>query len=242
VNLSVQLYTVRNQMAEDLRGTLAQIREIGYRYVEGGSLADRGVEFWQRTLAELDLKMSGMHVGIEALESDASAAIDEALAVDCPFLIVPWLPEDRRRDYASLARSLEEIGRQCRDRGVRLAYHNHDFELLDGGLDTLYGASDPDLVHAELDVAWVAIGGQDPVDWIAKLGPRASLIHLKDYDPAKTPVWQAAGQGVIDWDGVLRACDDAGVEFGCAELDEYDGNPIDALRLSYRFFASRGLS
>jgi sugar phosphate isomerase/epimerase len=157
-------------------------------------------------------------------------------------VIVPYLGDDRRGDWAAFGRQLNGIGRPIKDAGLQLAYHNHDFEFVNNGLETLYASSDPELVKAELDVAWVAIGGGDPVQWVRNMGSRAPLIHLKDYDPSKNPQWQPGGQGLIDWTGVLAACKDTGAEFGVVELDLYAGDPLDAARMSYEFFKSKGLS
>jgi sugar phosphate isomerase/epimerase len=241
VRLSLQLYTVRDQLAQDFRGTLEKVREIGYEFVEGGG-GDHSADEWRATLDSFGMKVNGFHCPIERLETDVTGPIEEARALGCEYVIVPWLGEDRRGDWAALGRQLNEIGRQVKDAGLQLAYHNHDFEFVNDGLKTLYASSDADLVQAELDVAWVSIGGDDPAAWINEMGSRAPLIHLKDYDPAKDPQWQPAGQGVIDWDGVLAACDRAGAKFGVVELDLYAGDPLDAARISYQFFRARGLA
>ena len=127
-----------------------------------------------------------------------------------------------------------------------MAYHNHAFEFTRGsngrlGLETLYDSTAPDLVKSELDVAWVQIGGGDPAAWIERLKGRIPLIHLKDYNPDMTPQWQPGGEGVVDWNAVLAAAKNVGVEFGAIELDESPGDPVEAVRSSYRFFSGRGL-
>ncbi|HSI71731.1 MAG TPA: sugar phosphate isomerase/epimerase [Fimbriimonas sp.] len=241
MRLSLQLYTVRDHLANDFRGTLEKVREIGYEYVEGGGGATSAEE-WRSTLDSIGLKVNGFHCPIDQLEKDVTGPIQDAKTLGCRFVIVPWLGDDRRGDWAAFGRQMTEIGRKIKDAGLQLTYHNHDFEFKDNGLETLYASSDPDLVQAELDVAWVSIGGGDPVEWIRRMGKRVPLVHLKDYDPTKTPQWQPAGQGVIDWDGVLAACQGAGVEFGPVELDLYDGDPLDAARISYEFFKARGLN
>jgi sugar phosphate isomerase/epimerase len=219
MRLSLQLYTVRDHLSRDFRGTLERVREIGFEYVEGGG-GGHGAAEWRSTLDAVGLKCNGFHCPIETLEKGTESAIDDAKTLGCDFVIVPWLGVDRR---------------------LQLCYHNHDFEFPDG-LSTLYANSDPGLVKAEIDVAWVAIGGDDPVAWIQRMGSRVPLVHLKDYDPSKTPRWQPGGQGVIDWDGVLAASRGAGSEFGVVELDEFAGDPLEAARLSYEFFRSKGLS
>ena len=100
----------------------------------------------------------------------------------------------------------------------------------------------PDLLKAQLDLAWVHIGGADPVEYIHRFADRTPMVHLKDYDPALTPQWRPAGQGILDWDGILTACQEVGVEYGSIELDESPGAPIEAVRESFNYFSSKGLS
>ncbi len=240
MRLSLQLYTVRDHMANDFRGTLEKVREIGYEYVEGGG-GSQSAEEWKSTLDAIGLKVNGFHCPIERLEKDVHGPIQEAKTLGCDFIIVPYLSDERRGDWAAFGRQLNGIGREIKDAGLQLTYHNHDFEFKDNGLETLYASSDPELVQAELDVAWVAIGGGDPIEWIRRMRSRVPLVHLKDYDPSKNPQWQPAGEGLIDWDGVLAACKDAGVQFGAVELDLYSGDPLEAARISYDFFKNKGL-
>lgn len=163
-----------------------------------------------------------------------------------PFVIVPYLVEADRHDYSKLAGILTPIGTKLKEKGLVLCYHNHDFEFQmqndETGLEVLYSKTNPNLVQAELDLAWVAIGGQDPVATIQKYANRLPLVHLKDYDPDATPRWRPAGEGVMDWDACLAACNDAGVQFGAIELDESPGDPLDAVAKSFEFFYGKGLS
>jgi sugar phosphate isomerase/epimerase len=144
--------------------------------------------------------------------------------------------------WDQVGKSLEPIAAKVKEAGIRFAYHNHAHEFEGDGLDKFYAATDPELVLAELDLAWVHIGGQDPAAYLRKMGKRAPLVHLKDYDPNEKPQWRPAGTGVLDFDSILAACDELGVEYGAIELDESPGDPIDAVRQSYEFFKSKGLS
>jgi len=91
-------------------------------------------------------------------------------------------------------------------------------------------------------LAWVSIGGADPVDYIHRFADRTTQVHLKDYDPTKTPQWRPAGQGILDWDPIIAACLEAGVQYGSIELDESPGDPIEAVRESFNYFAAKGLN
>lgn len=247
MRLSLQLYTVRDALAEDYVGTLRRIKEIGLEYVEGaGNYGGGSPEEGKKILDDLGLKASGSHVGLDRLQHHLDEVIEEHQTMEIPFVIVPYLVEADRNDYTKLAGILTPIGMRLKEKGLTLCYHNHDFEFAmqndETGLEILYSKTNPNLLQAELDLAWVAIGGQDPVATIERYSDRLPLVHLKDYDPDATPRWRPAGEGVMDWDACLAACAAAGVQFGAIELDESPGDPLDAVEKSFRFFYGKGLS
>lgn len=247
MRLSVQLYTLRDPLSRDLRGTLEKVREIGFEYVELAGLQGQSAGEWRTMLSELGLQASGAHVPLDSLETDIDAVAEDAHALGIRYVIVPWIGEARYANgWDAFARTLEPLGRRLREKGLQLAYHNHAFEFTSvaddkNGLDLFYETADPELVKAQLDLAWVAIGGGNPAVYVRKLRDRVPLVHLKDYDPDATPQWVPGGKGKVDWIQCLHACDEVGVEFGAIELDESPGEPLDAVRESYRYFAERGL-
>ena len=246
MRLSVQLYTVRDALAQDYVGTLKKLRDIGLEYVEGaGNYGGGTAEEGKALLDDLGLKVSGSHVGLDALQNDLDAVIANHKTLGCPYVIIPFLGSDDR-DYAKLAATVAPIGTRLKAEGLTLCYHNHDFEFVevDGttGLDLLYARTNPNLLQAELDLAWIKIGGQDPAAYIRKYATRTPLVHLKDYDPSQKPQWRPAGEGVMDWDACLAACKEANVQFGAIELDESPGDPVEAVRKSFDYFKAKGLS
>ena len=243
MRVTLQLYTVRDQLTEDLEGTLQKVMAIGLEYVELAGPFDKSAQEWKSMLDGLGLKVSGSHAPLDTLDSDIDGVIADAKILNNPYVIVPWVSKDRvAGKWDEFGKQLEGYGRKLHAAGIGLAYHNHDFEFADGGFEKLYEASDPALVKAELDVAWIAIAGQDPAAWIKKLSGRVPLLHVKDYDKSKTPQWTPAGQGKVDFDAVLAEAKAAGVEFCGIELDESPIDPIEAVKQSYAFFVSKGLS
>lgn len=243
MRLSLQLYTLRDSLAEDLKGTLDQVAEIGLKYVEFAGFYGLSAEEWRTLADERGLSFSSAHIGYEQLTSEFDKVVADAKVLGLTTVIIPWIGKEYYENgWASFGKLCEPIGEKLKAEGLRLAYHNHAFEFETDGLDGLYGAVSPDVLKAQLDLAWVSIGGHDPVATIQKFADRTPMVHLKDYDPTKTPQWRPAGQGILDWDPILAACEAAGVEFGAIELDESPGAPIDAVRESFQFFSSKGLS
>jgi sugar phosphate isomerase/epimerase len=242
MRLSVQLYTVREHLASDWRGTLEKVKNLGIPYVEIAGMYDRSAEEWRKTLDELGLKASGSHIGLDQYDNDLDGVVATAQTIGFNQVIVPWIGEDQYgAGWDKFAEKMNAIGAKVKAKGLKLAYHNHAFEFKNDGLDLFYRTANPDLVAAELDLAWVAIGGGDPVAWIKKLGSRVSALHLKDYDPQAKPQWVPAGTGKVDLKGCVEAGKAAGVEFGIIELDESPGDSLQAVAQSAAYLQSLGL-
>src|SRR5215212_1874696 len=230
--ISLQLYTVREEIAGDMAGTLRRISEIGYPAVEFAGYGDLSPDDLRTILDDLGLRTSGAHVPFDSWETDPGAVITDMHTLDCAHAILPIAPPEYRRDKAVVARlaaSLNRWGELCTQEGVTLSYHNHDFEFASlGGTtmwDVLVRETDPGLVHFELDLYWVRYGGADPEPLLQNLGDRIPLVHLKDMASNDQRSDLPVGEGTMPWRGLLRAADAAGVQWYVAEQD----NPRDAL-------------
>jgi sugar phosphate isomerase/epimerase len=245
MRVTLQLYTVRDPLSQDLVGTLRAIRDIGFEYVELAGDYGKSAAEWSDMLGELGLRVSGSHIGLDTLQSNLDGVIADAKTIGMPWIVLPWLGADQRADYAALGETLESIAQRLNAEGLGFAYHNHDFEFTKNeqgeyGLDELFAAA-PSL-QSELDLAWVKIGGADPADYLEKYRGRMAVVHGKDFDPARTPRWVPAGQGILGYDDLLPACLASGAEFIAVELDESPGDPLEASKASFEFYRSQGLS
>jgi sugar phosphate isomerase/epimerase len=244
VRLSLQLYTLRNPLASDLEGTLRSVKEIGLEYVELAGTYDRTPETWHGLLEDIGLRASGAHIGLSQVENDFDGVVSLAKTLGFKYVIVPWAdPSDYADGWTAFGKRLQPIGARLREVGLQLAYHNHDFEYKNGdGLAEFYAAVPSEDLVAEVDAAWVKIGGHDPVAIIQSLSGRVPLVHLKDFDPTKTPQWRPAGQGTMDLATIIPVANEAGAEFGVIELDESPGDPLQAVRESAEFLRAQGLN
>jgi sugar phosphate isomerase/epimerase len=230
--ISLQLYTVREETARDMPATLRRISEIGYPAVEFAGFGGLSTEDLRTILDDLGLRVSGAHVPFDSWETDPEAIITDMHTLDSAHAILPMAPPEQRVDeaaVASLARSLNSWGELCRQEGVTFSYHNHDFEFAPlGGTtmwDILVRETDPELVYFEVDLYWVRYGGADPEPLLLELGDRIPLVHLKDMGSDERRSDLPVGEGTMPWNGLLRAADAAGVQWYVAEQD----NPRDAL-------------
>jgi sugar phosphate isomerase/epimerase len=217
-NLAVQLYTLRTlQTPPD--AIMASLAEIGYQGVE---LAGN---FGLSAPALRDILQRHKTLGNDVL-------------------VVPWLPEALRGSTAAswqqLGERLAKLARRCAHANMKLMYHNHDFEMvvIDGrpAIDWLMEAAGP-AVGFEIDLAWVQAGGQDPAAMLRRYTGRASRVHAKDWNAAQRDIADV-GAGSVDWDEVLTAAADAGVEWLIVEHDR-PADPLASVGASYAFLAGK---
>jgi sugar phosphate isomerase/epimerase len=245
--LSIQLYTLRS--LGDLDRILDAVAEAGYRHVETvGSHLDNVADTRAR-LASRGLKTSSGHVSLAALRERPAAVIDacRTLGFDCLFM--PSVPLEQRSMDAAGWRALgHELGRmaeRCARDGVRLGYHNHNWELAEkengrNALELLFEAAGASPLTWQADVAWLVRGGAEPKTWIERYRDRLIAAHVKDIAPAGRNLdqdgWADVGSGVLDWRDLWRACRAAGAKWMVVEHDR-PADPAATARACYRFLS-----
>lgn len=238
----IQLYTVRASMATDVPGTLRAIAGIGYKEVEIAGYGDHSPQQVRDLLDDLNLKSPSSHVDAVTIRDDPLSLIEMATALGNDYLTIAWLnPDDRQSldDYKHWAETFNHAGEVCRENGIRLAYHNHDFEFLsiDGQVpfDILLSETDPALVDFELDMFWVRKGGQDIVNILNRAPGRFTMAHIKDMDEQGNMV--EVGTGVIDFESILGNEAAIGLRHLFVEHDQ-PSDPFKSAAISYLGLAS----
>ena len=241
--VGLQLYTVREAMRRDLAGTLQAVAAIGYREVEFAGYFDHPAADVRALLDRHGLRAPAAHVPWERTGDDWPAALAEAKAVGHEWVVVPWLPEDARRTLDDWRRTAERLNRAAataRDAGLRLGYHNHDFEFATTGgqlpYDVLLAETDPALVSFELDLYWIVRAGQDPLAYLSRHANRFRLVHVKDSAGPPDHRMTEVGAGVIDFARILPAAERAGVTHFFVEHDQ-PADPMASVRASYAALA-----
>jgi sugar phosphate isomerase/epimerase len=224
--IALQLYTVRRLLAVDLPGTLAAVAGAGYRSVELAALHDVPADTLARHLDDAGLAPVASHEGIDRLRSDPRAVTRRLRELGCPRVVVPWMPPADRESAGTVkqfAAELAELAGVLAGEGLRLGYHNHDFEFapVDGttAFDILLAELPPE-VELEVDVYWVSVGGREPVAAIGAAGDRVRMLHMKDRAPGAAVHDAPAGSGVLDFPAIVEAGRASNVEWYVVELDE----------------------
>ena len=141
--VALQLYSVRDELEADFEGTIAKVRKFGYDGVEFAGLYGRSAEQVRKILADAGLTPVSAHVPLDELLGDTQAVVATYKEIGCKYIVVPYLPEDRRPGTEGFDRTIEDIKKiadVCNAQGVRLLYHNHDFEFkkLDGNMRSTF--------------------------------------------------------------------------------------------------------
>jgi sugar phosphate isomerase/epimerase len=258
-HISIQLFTLRDQLAIDLEGTLAALAEIGYTRVEHAGFVGRTVTEFKAALDAAGLWASSGHVLIPQPFDPAawSASLADAKVLGSKFIVNPFFGIDfatgevtrTTAPWRAFARDLNLAGRMARDAGLKLGYHNHNWEffrLTDNpsrtAYDVLTEATDPDLVHLEMDLFWVTRGARDPVDLIRQHRGRVLQFHVKDLNQAGS--FADPGEGLMDFARIFRHSGEAGVIEYIVERDDAGSPPrepadaLDTARVGYRFLST----
>jgi sugar phosphate isomerase/epimerase len=236
--LGIQLYTMRSVMEHDFDGTLASVSALGYREVEFAGYYGRTPAQIRETLAKYHLTSPSSHIPLPASDAAWEHALADAKAIGNEWAVIPWLDPSLRKtpdDWHRLAARLNQLGASANKAGLKLAYHNHDFELARNGdgtfLDLLAAETDPKRVNFEMDVYWVHKGGGDPLAFFKKYPGRFPLLHLKDASPAPEQRIVDVGSGVIDYKRILVAGRAQGAKHAYVENDQ-PADPLASARAS----------
>jgi sugar phosphate isomerase/epimerase len=236
--LGLALYTLRDDCARDPEGTLAAVAEMGFEGVELYDLFGRDPRTVRALLDELGLVVCGRHAGLELIENGLDELTIELRELGSDRLVLAWIPPPPSSlEAEQIVARIAEAAAHVRDAGLRLGFHNHDGELrvLDDGrtvLDRLLELDD-ELLFLEIDLGWAWFAGVDPVELVARVAPRAPLVHVKDLAGASEPRFVPVGDGDVGYASVLPAIRERGIEWLLVEQDETDGSALDAVRRSY---------
>lgn len=248
--IGAQYFTLREfaRTIEDFEETCRKVAEMGYKTVQISGTPLAAAEM-KPILDKYGLKVVVTHRGYYDFRDHLEEIIDYNKTLGCEICGIGAMPEECRGSSEALSEFIEGInkaGRLLRKEGLFLGYHNHAFEFakLDGKMtmDRLIEETDPEAVKFIVDTFWLQTGGMDPASYIRKLGNRAMAIHFKDLkaNADNTTEMAEVGEGNLDWDGIIKACDEAGAVWALVEQDVCKRSPFDSLKMSYDFLKSKG--
>ena len=229
--IAIQMYTLREESAKDLVGTLGKLAGVGYTAVEFAGFHGVPVPDLRSALDANGMNAMGAHVGYDLFDQDPGAVFADLITLGCEYAIVPWLrPEQRSAENVpALAESFNRWAALAQAEGIRFAYHNHDFEFTaapdgmgepgDTLFDVLAARTDPNLVGFELDAYWVRYAVMDPVSVLRRHAGRIPLLHVKEMSDRPDRSDAPFGEGIMPWDAIFPVAAETGVAWFIVEQD-----------------------
>ena len=244
--VALQLYTLREALADDFIGVIKKVAAIGYVGVEPFSVSGTTVEASASLFRDLGLTVCAVHSALPLGETK-NEALDTMAALDCQRLISP---HPGIREFETLDQVKEvcdrfnEANAVARGNGLSFGIHNHwmEFEKTEGQYvyQTMLERLDP-TIFFEVDTYWVQTAGVDAVTVVEELGERAPLLHLKDGPCLQGKPMTALGEGKMNIPALVQA-GEATTEWLIVELDSCAGDMMTAVKKSYTYLISQELA
>ena len=248
------LYTVRDNMGEDAKATLQKVADAGYSYIEAagynkGKFYGMEPQEFKSYLKSIGLTPVSTHMGGVTLEN-ADQQIADTKAAGFEYFTVPVPPMgmftfDRKNRTMGMKGSMKDfadilmtLGKKCEAAGLKLLYHNHDFEYKNNEdgikpIEYLLDNTDPKYVNFQMDLFWVTKAGADPVAYFKKYPGRFKSWHVKDMD--EEGKFAPVGEGTIDFARILKEKKTSGMEKYFVEQDmTWDKKPLEVIKISHK--------
>ena len=247
-----QLYTVRDfcKTMPDVAASLKKVADIGYTTIQISGFGPVDPKDVAKVVADNSLTVASTHTGWDQFLEDLDAVIAKHKLWKCVHPAIGGLPRDYhtpdgvKRFRDELAPIAERLGKE----GMDFSYHNHNHELVRFNSKTwlamLYEQIGRELLKAEIDTYWIQAGGADPTAWVRKCAGRMPLLHVKDMaiSPEREQRFAEIGEGNLNWPAILKAAEEAEVEFCLVEQDRcYERDPFESLAISYRNLKAMGV-
>ena len=239
IPIALQLYSVREDCARDLHGTLEAVAKMGYEGVEFAGYHDRSAEELRKVLEDLGLKVVGSHLRIDTLMGDQlGKTVEFNKILGNKYLVVPSFPKEMMASKDACIKTahlMNKISEKVKREGLRIGYHNHTFEFtpIDGETpwDIFFEEAEPDIIM-QLDTGNAMSGGltADEVISIVKKYPgRSVTVHLKEFSATNKKA--LIGEGDMKWEEFFRVCETVGgTEWYIVEQESYAYPPLECVK------------
>ncbi len=244
--LGAQLYTVREftQDEASFDDAMARIAAIGYTAVQVSAVGPIPVARIRARCDKYNLRIAVTHTDPQRIRTQTDQVIAEHQVLGAHHIGIGSMPPMYRGDATGVDRFIRDFtpaAERIAAAGLKLHYHNHDFEFArpDGQLllQRIADGFAADRLGFILDTFWVQAGGGDPAWWIRHLSGRVEVVHLKDMAYDEGRVMTPVGEGNMNFAAILDACRDAGTEWLMVEQDTCVGSPFDCLQSSFRYLS-----
>ena len=259
--VGLQLYSLREDLKKDAKGTIEAVGKMGYTYVETASYVDGKIygmepEEFSAFVKKNGMKVMSAHTGADYKGDQASwdAAMewwDKCIAdhkkAGFKYIIKPSMGAYAYESLESIKKTCDyfnAVGEKCNKAGIRFGYHNHskEFQKVPNTDIILYDYmvqnTDPAKVTFELDVYWIYKGGQSAVDYFNKYPGRFELWHVKDMVKTEDMFFAPVGSGRMDFASIFAEKETSGMKYFFVEQDSFkDLDPMESIEMSYKYLS-----
>ena len=263
--ITVQLYSVREEAAKDYEKTIRAIADMGFGCVEPAGYPGSTPEAAAKLFKELGLRAPSAHIGLP-IGDDKNKILDQAQLMGHEALITGCPPQFKEHFVSmdkvkKLAELYTEAAANAAVVGIQVGYHNHDWDLCEIEGTRAYKVfleNTPESVLWEADLFWVARAGIDPAEFVKEIGPRGKFLHCKDgrvkedatfvekeTEDGKIMVsdgspFLPAGTGQVDLIASTKVAEHT--QYVAVELDTYNGDMMQAIKESYDYLTNTGIA
>jgi sugar phosphate isomerase/epimerase len=256
--IALQMYTCRDHMKTlaEFESTLNKVAQIGYRYVQISKPAFLGMSELTDLLHKYGLTADSVFSptgniidNIDQIKKDADILGTDVVRTDS----IPSVLRTSTEGYHEFAKRMNQEGRALQKAGLRYIYHFHAFEFISfgdiRGIDILLNETDPEAVMFQPDVFWLTSAGTEPSVSLKMFKGRAFYMHVKDYaiKQLKGAIenvpshFAPVGTGNLNWEGILNAAKNIGIQRYVVEQDQCDGDVFEAIMISYDNLRKMGI-
>ena len=243
--IGLQLYSLRNEIKDDLPGSLEKISNIGYKNLEAAGYQDgkfygMNPAVFKSLVEDHGMKLTSSHVTFE--KDEISTVLQAHKEAGVKYMVWPWLSNEQRKSldsYKIVIEKFNTIGELCNQNGLQFGYHNHAFEFtpIEGVIpyDLLLESTDPDFVFMQIDLYWAVYAGIDPIAYFEKYPGRFKLWHVKDMLAGEQKEMTEVGTGVIDYKKIFESASLSGMKEFFVEQDVIRGDGFESVKKSFDY-------
>jgi len=252
--IGIQLYTLRDVIFKDVQGTLKQVADFGYQELElfgynDGKVFGKPVSEFAKMVKDLGMKITSGHyatgfinppdkpAAVGTLSNGWEKAVSDAKTMGQEYMLVAYLQKDERKsmdDYKKVCDLINKKAEVCKEYGIKIGYHNHDFEFepIDGQVpyDLMLKELDPKSVSMELDLFWTIYANQDPIKLFEKHPGRFQQWHVKDMSKDDRKRNADVGTGTIDFKPIFEKAELSGMKHFYIEHDNFPSSSIESVK------------
>jgi len=248
--IGAQYFTLRDytKTIEEFDETCKKVKEIGYQLIQISGTPLKAADM-KPIIDKYGLQVVVTHRGYSDFVNNLEEIIDYNKTLGCELCGIGSMPGEywvSNEKLSEFIAGINHAAAELKKAGLLLGYHNHAFEFTkhDGQfiMDRLVQETDPENVKFIVDTYWLQVGGMNPAAYIRKLGDRAMAVHFKDLAVLCENKGEIAevGQGNLDWDDIIAACEEAGTKWALVEQDICRRDPFESMKMSYDYLVGKG--